>query len=149
MYSVPFDNLSVTNDADQDIIELVNASTIVARLHEIQIYSATTTDERVRFRLVRRSTTGSGGTACTEVALDEGNTVAAAVAVNQLVLTPGTVGAFLKAWYWSQLSPLVYLPTPEERGEIKPSGRLCLNLETAVASTRNWSGFVVWEECGG
>jgi hypothetical protein len=148
MYSVPFDNLSVTNDSDQDIFEIVNGSTVSLILHQFELYSATTSDERVRLRLLRRSTTGSGGTGSTEVALDGGNTVAAVAAVSQLVTTPGTAGAILKSWYWSQLSPLVYLPTPEDRVIVSPSGRLCLNLQTAVGSTRNWSGYVVWEEVG-
>lgn len=148
VYSVPFDNLTVTNDADQDIFEIVNGSTSALILLGFELYSATTTDERVRLRLVRRSTTGSGGTGSTEAALDGGNTVASAAAVTQLVTTPGTVGAILKAWYWSQLSPLVYLPTPEEQVIVSPSGRLCLNLETAVGSSRNWSGFVKWAEVG-
>lgn len=148
MYAVPFDNLSVTNDSDQDIFELVNGSTVSCVIHQFELYSATTTDERVRLRLLRRSTTGSGGTGATEVSLDGGNTVSAVAAVSQLVTTPGTAGAVMKAWFWSQLSPLIYLPTPEERVIVSPSGRVALNLQTAVASTRNWSGFVVWEEVG-
>lgn len=148
IYSVPFENLSVTNDSDQDIFEIVNGSTSALVLLGFELYSATTSDERVRLRLVRRSTTGSGGTGATEVALDGGNTVAAGAAVSHLVTTPGTVGAILKAWYWSQLSPLIYLPTPEEQVIVSPSGRVCLNLLTAVGSTRNWSGFVKWAEVG-
>lgn len=148
VYTVPFDNLSVTNDSDQDIFEIVNGSTSAVILTGFELYSATTSDERVRLRLLRRSTTGSGGTGATEVPLDGGNTVTAAAAVSQLVTTPGTAGAILHAWYWSQLSPLIYLPTPEEQVIVSPSGRLCLNLETAVASTRNWSGFVKWAEVG-
>lgn len=148
MYSVPFENLSVTNDSDQDIWEIVNGSGVALILHHFELYSATTSDERVRLRLLRRSTTGSGGTACTEVALDGGNTVAAAAAVSQLVTTPGTAGAIIDSWYWSQLSPLVYLPAPEERIIVSPSGRLCLNLLTAVGSTRNWSGLLHFEEVG-
>lgn len=148
VYSVPFDNLTVTNDSDQDIFEIVNGSTSSLVLLGFELYSATTSDERVRLRLVRRSTTGSGGSAATEVALDGGNTVAAAAAVSTLVTTPGTIGNILLSWYWSQLSPLVYLPTPEEQVIVSPSGRLCLNLETAVASSRAWSGFVKWAEVG-
>ena len=113
-----------------------------------ELYSATTSDERVRLRLLRRSTTGTGGSAATEVPLDGGNTVTAAAAVTHLVTAPGTAGSILKAWYWSQLSPLIYLPTPEEQVIVSPSGRVALNLLTAVASTRNWSGFVKWAEVG-
>ena len=148
VYSVPFENLSVTNDSDQDIFEIVNGSTSALVLLGFELYSATTSDERVRLRLLRRSTTGTGGSAATEVPLDGGNTVSAAAAVSTLVTAPGTAGSILKAWYWSQLSPLIYLPTPEEQVIVSPSGRVALNLLTAVASTRNWSGFVKWCEIG-
>lgn len=147
MYTVPLVGISVTNDSDQDIFEMVNGSAAAAILHGFELNSTLTTDERVSLRLLRRSTTGSGGSAATEVPLDAGDS-AAALAVASLVTTPGTAGAVLQAWQWSQLAPLIYLPTPEARIVIAPSGRLALNLQTAVASTRTWSGYVVWEELG-
>lgn len=147
IYTAPLSNLSVTNDADQDIIELVNGSGVVAILHAIEINSALTTDERVRMRFCRRSTTGSGGSAVTEVPNSVGDATPA-VAVTTLVTAPGTIGAIMPEFYWSQLAPFIHLPVPEDRIIIAPSGRLCLNLLTAVASTRSWSGSVTWEEIG-
>ncbi len=147
IYTVPFVGLTVTNDSDQDIFEMVNGSGAAAILHGFELHSTLTTDERVSLRLVRRSTTGSGGSAATEVPVDAGDS-AAGLAVSTLVTTPGTVGAIIAGWQWSQLAPLIYLPTPETRVSIAPSGRLCLNLQTAVASSRTWSGHVVWEEIG-
>jgi hypothetical protein len=70
------------------------------------------------------------------------------LAVSYLVTTPGTIGDIIMGWQWSQLAPMDFLPTPETRIVIPPSGRLCLNLSTAVASTRTWSGWVCWEEIG-
>lgn len=147
IYTAPLSNLSVTNDADQDIIECVNGAGVTVILHSIELNSALTTDERVRLRLCRRSTTGSGGSAVTEVPNAVGDATPA-LAVATLVTTPGTIGAILNEFYWSQLAPFIYLPIPEGRIVIPPSGRLCLNLQTAVASTRSWSGSVVWEEVG-
>jgi hypothetical protein len=146
IYVVPFDALTVTNDADQDIFEFVNASSSIVYLHGFSLSSSTTTDERVRLRLVRRSTTGSGGSASTEVPLEDGNTMAAACAVSTLVTAPGTIGDILKGWQWSQQGELLYLPTPELRPSVSVSARLGLNLQTAVASSRTWSGWVAWEE---
>jgi hypothetical protein len=147
VYTVPFDNLSVTNDSDQDIWEILAPSDAAVELVHFELYSAVTTDERVRLRLVRRSTAGSGGAGATEVPA-RGTLAAVGTAVTQLNTTPGTAGDVLLAWYWSQLSPLVYLPTPESRILLPPSGRIGLNLETAVASTRNWSGFLKFREIG-
>ena len=149
VYTVPFDNLTVTNDSDQDIIELTAPSDAAVKIHRIVLNSATTTDERVRLRLVRRSTNGSGGSAATEVGIDGvSEATGGGVAAVTLATTPGTIGNILQAWYWSQLSPFDELPVPEDRVVIPPSGILGLNLETAVASSRNWSGFVVYEVIG-
>lgn len=148
MYAVPLDNASVTTSANQDIFQLVAAAAIPFYLHHIRLEAATTSDERVRLRLVRRSTTGSGGSAITLAAKDQGNTVAAATTGTSLVTTPGTQSALILPFYWSQLSPFEYLPTPEERELCSGGGRLCLHLSTAVASARNWSGFAVIEEIG-
>ena len=148
VYSVGFDALSVTNDSSQDIWELVNGAGVSCVLLGFELYSATTSDERVRLTLLRRSSTGSGGSAATENPLDGGNTVTAAAAVNTLVTTQGSAGAVLAAYQWSQLSPLIYLPTPEEQIIIPPSGRIALALGTAVATTRTWSGSLRWMEIG-
>jgi hypothetical protein len=147
IYTIPLDAISVTTDADQDIWEMVMGSVRDAVLHGFSLTSDSTTDERVRLRLVRRSTSGTGGAAATEEPTHPGNTNTADVALNTLVTTPGTIGGILKGWRWSQQGELLYLPTPELRPvAVKSGNRLCLNLQSAVASTRLWSGWVAWEE---
>ena len=94
VYAIPFDNLTVTNDSDQDIIEITAPSDAAVKIHRIVLNSATTTDERVRLRLVRRSTNGSGGSAATEVPID-GTAAAVGTAGVTLVTTPGTIGAIM------------------------------------------------------
>lgn len=148
VYVVPLDQITVTTDADQDIWELVGPSAATTVLHGFSLTSTTTIDERVRLRLVRRSTTGSGGSALTEVPIEDGNTMAAAAALSSLVTTPGTIGDILKAWQWSQQGELLYLPTPKMQPTLSPGARLALNLQSAVASSRTWSGWVAWEEIG-
>jgi len=145
MCSAVFDNITVTNDSDQDIIELVNSANCVAILHAIEMTSGVTTDEVVRLRLMRRSTTGTGGTGITETHMD-GDTSTIQVAASYLVTTPGTASDILEAWQWHQLIPFQFIPTPECRPIIAPSGRIALNLQSAVASSRVWSGHAIWEE---
>jgi hypothetical protein len=147
-YSVPFDNLTVTNDSDQDIWEITAPADAAVILLGFYLSSATTSDERVRLRLCRRTGSAASGGAAATVASPDGTSATVGTTVYQLATAPGTVGAILKAWYWSQLSPLPYTPIPEARIVIPPSGRLALNLETAVASSRNWSGYVDFEEVG-
>lgn len=145
IYVCPFVGLSVTNDSDQDIWEIIGHANGSFILHSFELYSSHTSDERVSLRMVRRSTTGSGGSAATEVRALPGD-AANSVAVNQLVTTPGTIGDIGPGFLWGQLAPLIWLPTPEKRIIVPASGRLCLNLGTAVGATRTWSGELTFEE---
>ena len=139
---------TVTNDADQDVWELLAPSDAAVKIHWIKLTSTLTTDERVMLRLMRRTAAGSGGgTGLVEV-LADGTSAAIGTSVIPLVTTPGTAGDILLTDYWSQLAPWEYLPTPETRIVVPPSGRIGLNLQTAVAASRTWSGFIVIEEIG-
>jgi hypothetical protein len=142
----PLDGISVTNDSDQDIWVLAAPSTKALWLHGFSLTSNCTSDERVKLRLVRRSTSGSGGSAATEVPCDDDDTTTIAGAVTTLQTTPGTIGDIIAGWQWSQQGELLYLPTPELRPSVSASAFLCLHLGTAVASTRTWSGWLAWEE---
>lgn len=146
IYTVPLDAISVTNDADQDIWEISNTASKQVVLHGFSLTSATTTDERVRLQLVRRTATGSGGSSGTVLAVDQGNAIASAVTFKTLQTTPGTTSNLLNGWQWSQQGELLYLPTPELRDVISVSSFLCLHLQTAMGGTRTWSGWVRWEE---
>lgn len=146
IYYAPLHNLSVTNDADQDIWEIVAPATKKVVLHGFSLTSAYATDERANLRLVSRTTTGSGGTGATESPSDADNAVAAGAAVSTLVTAPGTLGVVYAGFFWSQQGELLWLPTPDLRVVSSASGRLALNLNAALGGTRQWSGWVAWEE---
>lgn len=147
MYTCAFDNISVTNDADQDVWLLTAPANRALILHWFELYSALASAEFTRMRLLRRTTAGSGGSSATVNPLRSVSATVAAT-VTQLVTAPGTAGAVLMAWQFAQISPQISLPTPETRVWIPPSGMLALHLQTAVATTRTWSGFLVFEEVG-
>lgn len=143
LYYVPFDDIQVTNDADQDIWELA-AITNKVILHSFEITSEISSAEVVDLRLVRRSTTGNGSVATpVKRATDDATPLAT---VDQLALTPGTIGDILIGWKWEQLGPLLFMPTPEMRPVIDAAAFLSLNLQSALAGTTGWSGYVCWEE---
>jgi hypothetical protein len=139
----PFDDIQVTTDADQDIFEL-GAITNKMKLHGFELTSDAIAAEIVDLRLVRRSTTGDGG-AVVEVPAntDQGSIT---TVVESLGTTPGTIGDIIMAWKWEQLGPLLYLPTPEMQITIDAGAFLCLNLQSALAGTTGWSGWVCFEE---
>ncbi len=146
IYTVPLDAISVTTDADQDIFGIASNSAKQVILHGFSLTSSYTTDERLRLRLIRRTAVGSGGSAATSVAADQGNAIAATATVRTLDTTPGTGSTILNGWQWSQQGELLYLPTPELREVMSVSSFLALNLQTAAGGTRTWSGWVRWEE---
>lgn len=147
--TVPIDALSVTTDVDQDIIELTANTTLPYRIYSLELESDCTTDERVRLRLVRgRTSTGSGGGAITGLQVDGSNTTTVGVTATSLVTTPGSAGTVLRGWRWSQLNKLQYQPPPEARYLIPAATRCSLHLNSAVASTRLWSGELILELVG-
>lgn len=146
-FTAPLDRISVTNDADQDIIEFVGTAGYPYRLLEIQLSASLLTDERLPLRFVRRTTTGSGGSALTEIKNDGGSSVPQ-LAVNTLVTTPGTISDIGPCWYWSTLGPMIWQPTLEQQMEMISGGRCALNLIAAVGGTRTWSGWATWQEMG-
>lgn len=146
IYTAAIDIADAGTDADQDIWEMVLGSAGKAILHEFEIYSNTVVAVALKLELVRRSTTGTGGTALTEEAHDPDNSSTINAAMTQGVTAPGTLsGAALKNFWWEQLGPLIYRPAPEDRVIVDISARLALNLLTSPANAA-LGGYVTWEE---
>jgi hypothetical protein len=143
VYYAPFDDIQVTTDADQDVWE-ISAVTNKVILHGFELTSEAIAAESIDLRLVRRSTTGNG-TAVVEVPRATDDATGTAV-LEQLALVPGTIGDILMGWKWEQLGPLQFIPTPEMRPVLDAGAFLCLNIQSALAGTTGWSGWVCWEE---
>jgi len=143
------DALQVTNDADQDIWELAAPAGNKLVLHGWEVTSAKTTAEIVRLRLLFGTASGTGGQGAgdiVEVNADNGDDATIVGALEVINTTPGTDGAVLQSFEWEQLGPLGMVYTPEMRPVIDVSTYLKLNLETALAATTEWDGWVCWEE---
>ena len=148
MYYAPLGAQSVTNDSSQDLWVIAAPADAAVRLHWAKMSSTVTSDERLLLTLIQRTTAGSvGGSALTVVAAD-GTSATVGTTVTPLVTTQGTGSKTFVTDYWSQLTAWEWLPTPECRIVIPPSGFLALALGTAVASTRTMTGFVAFEEIG-
>lgn len=146
MVYTPLVNLSVTTDADQDIWELTNSAGKKIRLHYAELTSSEVTAETCSLRLIRRTTGGTGGSAATEVRADQDSDQTIEGALATLVTTPGTGTDVYGGWRWEQLGPWRFAPTPRMMPLVDVSGRIALNLNSALGGTRTWSGLVVWEE---
>jgi hypothetical protein len=146
IYTAAIDIADAGTDADQDIFELVLSTGEKSILHEFELYSDATAAAVLKLELVRRSTTGTGGTGLTEEEHDPGNTVTTNVTASQTVTAPGTIsGGALKNFYWEQLGPLIYRPAPEDRIVWNNTLRLALHLGTNPANVAI-GGYVTWED---
>jgi len=145
MYEAPWESITMT-DAAQDIVEMVASADTPFILHRIEVTSDNITDVRARLRLVERTSTGSGGTALTEVPLQRRNTLAPDTAVSRMVTTPGSLGDIHGAFRWSLLVPYIHQPTPEVMLQVPAGERIALNLVAGAGQSETVSGTVIWEE---
>ena len=136
-------DVSITSDATQDIWSLMAGSNTQIILHGFELYSADTAAEIVSLSLQRISAAGTGGSAVTEQAANEGlGTISATMLTD--VETPGTPDGVLMGFQWEQLGPIGHVFTPEMRPISVLSQGFALVCNTAVAMTV--SGWVCWEE---
>lgn len=151
MYTFSFSNVSVTNAA-QNIFEMIAGSGASVLVHSIRltftptIVSGVAQDVRANLNIQRISTTGTGGSATTPVAVNSRNTVAALTTVNRLVTTPGTAGNVLDSENVSIIVPFERIYTPDQRVPIPASTRLALNLSAGLGAAYNASCEVYFEE---
>lgn len=130
----------------QDLITLTMATNVAAWIHEIEITSDLTSDERNVIVLHSPSAAGSGGSAGTEVALEAGMPAAdgAVVFGNTTQSTPAGIK---RQTAWSCLVPFHYLPTPESRILVPGGGIFVVELGESITSTTVQCN-IVWEELG-
>lgn len=151
MYTTTFDNVSVTNAA-QDIWEFVAGATVGVLIHSWRISvvptitSGVPQDVRAQIRFAVRSTTGSGGSAVTPRAVNPRNTVAAAAVTTRTVTTPGTIGNVWDSDQFSIVLPYERLYSPAQRIFVPAATRLVLNLEAGLGAAYNASSTVYFEE---
>lgn len=143
MVICPFDGVSISADATQDLWSLMAAATNKLILHGWEITSADISAEIIACSLKRISAVGSVGSAGTEVKLDDDDG-AITGSVRYGDTTPGTATGILQGFQWEQVGPLGQIYTPEMRPVIEVSTGVALVCSTAVAFTM--SGWVCWEE---
>lgn len=151
MYSVSFENTTISN-AVQDIWELVAAAGVSLVIHSVKLTVAPTIssgiaqDVRIRLMIQHRTTTGSGGTAQTPVAVNQRNTVAAVTSCHSGVTTPGTASGTGEADLVSIIVPYERTFTPDQRNPISGGNRWNLSLLAAPGATYQASSTVYFEE---
>jgi len=151
MYVAVLDALSVS--AVCELFNVIAPADSVVVIHEIQISQDTIeVSEQMPLLIFRTATDQSAkGDACTPAPLSVGtpafggtvrtNVLAAATLATETTLLWRESQNILNGWH--------YLPTPETRIVLSPSGTLCVKLDVAPAGATVFSGTVVLEEIGG
>jgi hypothetical protein len=147
MYSAVFEEVAVT--AAQDLFEIVAPADSVVIIHGFEISQSSDTDSEGLSLLVHRgSTSGSGGSTPTPAPMNVGD-AAFGGTVEANNTSQSTEGTQLHAAAFNVLSGYAWIPTPETRPVLSPSGRIIIELQTAPADSLTMSGTVYFEEIGG
>lgn len=147
MYSAVFEEVAVS--AVQDLFEINAPADAIVIIHGFEISQSSDTDSEMLNLLVHRaSASGSGGSAPTASPLEVGDAAfGGTVEVNNT--SQGTEGVHIHAASFNVLNGYMWMPTPEMRPVISPSGRLVVELQTAPADALTMSGTIYFEEVGG
>lgn len=152
MQIAQFNGVAIT--AQQDLFELLAPSARAVKLYRVKLTQTTEVgdaqEENLSILFKRgQTTTGSGGSTPTVVALSGQDTAGSSTvkANNTTKATAGTIVTFdVDTWY--ERAPYLWLPVPEERPIITPGVRMTIELATTPADSLTCNGLIVFEELG-
>lgn len=126
------------------ILQVTAAATHSLRIHRAWVTSTSTTSAGQRIQLLRKSATATV-TAVTPLPL--GNYLAVTSSAGRNASAEGTDGNILIADNFNVVNGWLYLPVPEERIIVPPSGIIALKFPAAPTSATFTAGFI-FEEIG-
>lgn len=147
MYSVSFTDVTVS--AVQDLFEINAPATGCVVVHGVWLSQKSdlgdAAAEIMGLLIHRGSTSGSGGSTPTARPLNAGD-AAFAGTVEANNTSQSTEGNIVLSWHWHIAAGLQWIPTPEMRIVVPPSGRVIIELTAAPADALTMSGTVIFEE---
>jgi hypothetical protein len=136
------DNVSVSTAIT--ILELTAPSTRTLEIFEIWVDFSTTTSAAQRVNILRKSATITG-TGVTPAAM----TASAVSATGKRTATgEGTDGTILYQRIINQLNGFYWLPVPEQRIVVPPSGIIAIKFPTAPGAAVSVTAGFTWGEIG-
>jgi hypothetical protein len=144
-YSVLMD--AATISAADDLVRISAPADAILVIHEVIVtQDASETSEQLPLQLQRASTDGTGSSYTAKL-LEGSDAAFGGTAVHTLTVdtTPGDI-----LWRKSEnvLNGWHYLPTPETRIVIPPSGRFVVRLDGAPSAALTMTATVIFEEIG-
>ena len=148
VYSAGFQGIAISVSTD-DVFEIAApADASVRLLHAIIPQRSTETSDQIAVSIQRATTSGSGGTVVTARPMSVGDPAFGGVCERNNT-TQATTLTLLHPDAFNVLSGWYYMPPPEIRIEVSPSGILVFRFEDAPASSTNFEFTAYFEEIGG
>jgi hypothetical protein len=144
MYVARLDATAVSTA--RTLVQLNAPSSATLEIIRAWVQFASTTSTVIDVRAKRVSTAGTG-TSFTPVQLN-GRTLAAGATATVNHTAEGTIGDVLWRETVNYLSGWLYLPVPEERWTVPPSGRLAIDLPSAPGASVTITAGIVWHSIG-
>lgn len=149
IYTIQFSGVSVS--AVQDLISAQSTSGGSFYVNEIYLGQITQTSVEILRVSVKRFSgaysIGSAGTSATPQKMLFGDAAATATGrVNDTTQTTSGTAVTLATDDFNLINGWQYLPAPEDRIKVNPSQAIVLSLDTAPASARTMSGYMVIAE---
>lgn len=144
IYTIPLDGIVISTAIT--VLEFTMGSAVVGVLLEAKLTQNTSeTSQQEELDIVRKSAAGTG-TSVTPLKLQTGDPAFAGTS-RRSMSAEGTVTDVVKSEGFNVLNGWHYLPLPESRIYVAPSGILGIRFSTAPAS-QTWSGYLVVGEIG-
>jgi hypothetical protein len=148
VYTMEFSGVAVS--AVQDLLAIYTGVKAI-RVHEVVLGQTTaTTTGNLGITLKRMNatvTSGSGGAAGVIVPINPGDAAATVTGrTNDTTQATATTDNVLRGDVVNVLNGYQYLPPPDDRPVIEPSGAFVVSLNTAPASSETFSGTITFEE---
>lgn len=145
IYTAPITRVAYSTA--RTILQLNAPSDAVCVIHEIHVGFVTVVSASEAIELKRVSTAGTG-TGVTEVKHELGF-AAPGSTVTEDHTAEGSLVDTIFEMSFNTLNGFHYIPIPEARIVISPSGRFAFGFGTAPGSSISLDGYMVWEEIGG
>lgn len=149
VYTMEFNAVAVA--AAQDLLAIYCGASKAIKVHEVVLGQVTaTTIGNLGLTLKRLNatvTSGSGGAAGTVVPINPGDAAATVTGrTNDTTQATATTTNVIRGDVVNVLNGYQYLPPPDDRPVIEPSGAFVVSLNTAPASSETFSGTITFEE---
>lgn len=148
IYSAGFQGIAISVATD-DVFEIAAPSDATVRLlHAVIPQRSTETSDQIAVSIQRAGTSGSGGTVVTARPMSVGDAAFGGTCERNNTTQAVTL-TLLHADSFNVLSGWYFLPPPEIRIEVSPSGIIVFRFEDAPASSTNFEFTAYFEEIGG